>query len=102
MALLRRAIFAEVYQSPSVVELSQGQIEIAENAWGNNLFDALLEKFDEERALQVLDAMDSPTAQNSKDSCEGLQTVFDTLDEMEGIAGDWMRRKYLNYVLDGI
>gem|GEM_PF-3226530 len=31
-----------------------------------------------------------------------LRTVFDTLDEMEGIAGDWMRRRYLNYVLDEI
>lgn len=99
LSLIRKALFAEAEGSPSVITLDTKQTEIAENAWGEVLVEAL-EKRGSAEAKRLGAIMLNFDAATPQDKCEANKLMFPEIARMPGIAGDWFRRVFLTYVVD--
>lgn len=99
--LIRRAIFAEIENSPAPIALQESQIEVAENAWNQVLVDALKVRGPDEAARLAKIIRDYNSA-NAVEKCEVNKIIVPEVSKMKGLVGDWFRRQYVNYAVEGL
>lgn len=94
LALMRKAIFAEVERSPSVVRLSATQAEAGEAAATDEMLRiiATLPDADQAAVSEAMADMDSAKLPNK---CAAMVVVLAAASITEGIAGDWYRRRFI-------
>jgi hypothetical protein len=101
LALGRRAMFAEVENSPAIVTIDAGQKEIAENAWAEVLTEAIDNRGDAE-ATRLRAIMLNYDGANPQEKCEANKLMIPEISRMKGLAGDWLRRLFPSYVVDAL
>lgn len=101
LALLRKAMFAEVQKYPARVTLARDQVEMAENAWAELLV-AKIESIDESELANFSSAIDNFEAAPPSEQCALTKIMVPTASEMDGIVGDWFRRVFLTYITDSM
>ncbi|KUO56360.1 MAG: hypothetical protein APF78_06470 [Sphingomonadales bacterium BRH_c3] len=101
LALIRKAIIAEIEGVPKPISLRQDQIAIAENAWAELLAEKLTSRSDE-GILRFLEVLENLEAAPPTEACDALRTLYPAISGMEGLAGDWFRRVYISYINDAL
>lgn len=99
LALIRKAIVAEIDGSPAPIRLRPDQIAIAETAWGELLAEKLTGRTDA-GILRFLEVLDNLEAAPPNEACDALRTILPAINGMEGLVGDWFRRVYISYIND--
>lgn len=94
LALMRKAIFAEIDRSPSVVQLSSTQAEAGEAAATDEMLRIIgtLPAADQAAVSEAMADMDTAKLPNK---CAAMTVVLAAASTMEGIVGDWYRRRFI-------
>jgi hypothetical protein len=94
LALLRKAMFAEMADSPSMITLTKTQSDLSEGAFeqavGKNM--AALAEADRRRVTVAISDIKSAT---DADACDAYHVMFYSVANMGGLPGDWFRRKFV-------
>lgn len=96
LALMRKAIFAEVERSPSVVRLSSTQAEAGEAAATDEMLRIIGTLPDADQAA-VSEAMADMDAAKLPSKCAAMTVVLAAASTTKGIAGDWYRRRFIEH-----
>lgn len=100
LRISRAALFAEITDYPKPIELTPSQIEIAEEAYSKNISaifgddQSVLSRFFE----TISNYADSP----KEDVCPAMYIMFETGNQMEGLVGQWMRRRFMQYMSEDL
>lgn len=94
LALIRKAIFAEVSRSPSVIQLSATQAEAGEAAAADEMLRFLQTMKEDEQAF-VTDALANMETAELPNKCAAMIVVLGAAFDTEGIAGNWYRRRFI-------
>jgi len=94
LALIRRAIFAELDRSPAAITLSAAQEEAAEQAFLESAESFLsdLPSAQRERLTATFQNMEDA---DLKAKCDAMIVITTTAAKMDGITGEWYRRKFV-------
>jgi len=95
LALTRRAIFAELNNSPLKVVPSKVESEAGQKSF-DNFFTQKLALLSEPEQLRIYTAIANLEAANEKDSCDGYYAIFKAAIDLGGLPGDWQRRTLIN------
>lgn len=90
LALMRKAIFAELRDFPSTRSLNGEQLQIADKAFQAKFEDALK---NDKASLDVLMAMTDPENAPPQAACSAGKLILRTMLDMKGHAGEWMMLK---------
>jgi hypothetical protein len=94
LAILRKAMFAEMADSPSMITLTKTQSDLSEGAFGQavgkNL--AALAEADRQRVTLAISDIKSAT---DADACDAHHVMFYSVATMGGLPGDWFRRTFI-------
>jgi len=91
LSLTRKAIFAELAGYPEKVEVLEPEFRIGESAYIN----LLKSKLSELSSDDISRFYRNESRQTDIDSCIAINMKFDLLYEMDGIAGIWYRRHFI-------
>lgn len=94
LALIRKAVFAELDQTSRSVRLTPTQAEAAEAA-GLEAILAALGKLRDADASRMLAAMDDLDHGALADRCGAMRVILYSASGMPGITGDWYRRWFI-------
>lgn len=94
LAIMRKAVAAEIAQSPSAIKLTSAQSEAADSAFAKSFDDltSVLSDDEKARAFATLDNMD---AANTASKCDAMILILSSAVRMPGLTGDWFRRKFI-------
>ncbi len=95
LALIRKAIFAELAGTPYVATVTAQQKTLSEKAFQDALFEAL-SSYPPADIDRISSAYDNLDAAPDADACDGYRLMFKTMYEMEGMPGTWFRRSFVS------
>jgi hypothetical protein len=95
LALTRRAIIAELSNSPLQIVPSKVEVDAGQKSFENYLTQQLaqLPKLEQDRLNAAIAALNDA---NDKDSCDGYYMIFKSAIELGGMPGNWLRRDMVN------
>jgi hypothetical protein len=100
LRISRSSLFAEIEDYPKPVELSESQITIAENAFAEEISSIF---GGDEAALERFFKVSSDYKKYSPDEyCPAMYIIFNTVSQMNGLSGSWMRRQFAGYMSEGM
>ena len=94
LALIRKAIHAELAGVPGVVKLTATQSEAAENAMTKSLGD-LTKDFTAAQSERLADTLLAMDKASTADKCDATALMMSAASRMEGVTGDWYRRHFI-------
>ena len=91
LTLMRKSIFAELADTPSVVTVSESQKKLGTQAFERVLGEATAElpQADKDRISTALDDLDKAS---DRDACDAYYLMFRAMYDMGGMPGAWFRR----------
>ena len=99
LALLRKAVFAELAKSPLTVTLTAAQNEAADAAYTDSI-DALLANLPDANRKRVWATLSNLDAAPIADRCDAMIIVTSAAARMEGLTGDWERRAFVKLMTE--
>lgn len=100
LRILRSALIAEVEDYPKPIQLTEKQIAIAENAFAKDILSAL---GNDEAALERFYTISANYENYSPvEYCPSMYIMFNTVSQMNGLSGSWMRRQFAGYMSEGM
>ena len=99
LALLRKAITAELSENPMPITVSSSQAQLGEKA-AEGSFVRVLSELSEEDIERVRAAFDNLDGASAVDACDAYLVTFKAMYELEGMPGNWYRRTFVNSLVD--
>lgn len=97
LAVLRRAIFADLELTPAVVKLTTVQDEAAEAAFVRAIGEITSDMTDAQRNA-VADTFDNMDASPLANRCDAMALLLSAAARMPGVTGEWYRRKFIKSI----
>ncbi|MDR6831710.1 MULTISPECIES: hypothetical protein [unclassified Sphingopyxis] len=94
LMIIRKAIFAEVERSPSIVALSPTQAQAGEAAAADEML-RIIDTLPADNQSAVAEAMADMDNANLRDKCAALTVVLTAASTTQGITGNWYRRRFI-------
>lgn len=99
LGLIRKAMLAEIENSLPVQVLQKSQIDVAENAMAEIVAETV-EDWEPHQVQYLSELFQNLETAEPSEQCMGTKFLIPIIADMDGLAGDWMRRTYVTQYLE--